>query len=160
MNKVRVCKIFTFDSAHQLVGHKAKCANVHGHTYKMEVQVEGPTIGQENTSDEGFVIDFSDLKLVVNELLIDRLDHAFIAKGDEPILPTLVSTNSKVAILGFRSTCENMAMYATWILKKAGIPVYSVKVWETPTGWAEVLASEIPESGPTYKMYGGCDHGE
>lgn len=41
LNEVSVCKIFTFDAAHQLVGHKGKCSNLHGHTYKLEVVLKG-----------------------------------------------------------------------------------------------------------------------
>lgn len=167
---VTVCKTFTFDSSHQLIGHKGKCANVHGHTYKLEVTVKGPTIKKPTSdealtleeyegrlSDEGFVIDFGDLKSIVKDIIVDKLDHAFIAAGDEPILETLIASGSKVAQLGFRTTVENMAMYVCWKLREHDVPVYSVKMWETPTGWAEVFASDIPLTGPDYRKVGSCD---
>ncbi|WP_240666731.1 6-carboxytetrahydropterin synthase QueD [Longirhabdus pacifica] len=157
MNEVNVCKIFTFDSAHQLVGHKGKCANLHGHTYKLEVELKGKLHGPEHQSDEGFVIDFSDVKSMVKELLVDQLDHSFIAMGNEPALASLKESGSKVTELGFRTTAENMAMYMCHQLKLAKLPVYAVKLWETPNSWAQVLASEIPESGPNYRTIGGCD---
>lgn len=156
--QVTVTKIFTFDSAHQLVGHKAKCANVHGHTYKLEVTLKGPVITKEQSvSDDGFVMDFTDLKEIVKELVVDPMDHAFIAKGDEPILEVVKASGSKFYELGFRSTCENMSLYICHLLKQNNVPVHSVKLWETPTGWAEAFADDLPENGPIYNRAGGCD---
>lgn len=157
LGEVSVCKIFTFDSAHQLIGHKGKCSNLHGHTYKLEVVLKGKPLAEEGHSDEGFVIDFGDIKAAVQEILINHLDHAFLAMGNEPVLETLQQTGSKVALLSFRTTAENMAAYMAFRLKQAALPVYSVKLWETPTSWAEALAADIPEDGPLYRLYGGCD---
>lgn len=155
--KVSVGKIWTFDSSHQLVGHFGKCANLHGHTYKLEVILKDHPNTVIGNTDEGFVMDFYHLKKIVGEKIVDRLDHAFLAKGDEPALPVLQETGAKVVVLGFRSTCENMAQYICWNLMQAGLPVHAVRVWETPTGWAEMLADDMPASGPTYNKYGSCD---
>lgn len=149
-NNVTVCKILTFDSSHQLLHHKGKCANVHGHTYKLEVLLKGQPIQEIETSDEGFVIDFSELKSVIKKELIDDLDHAFLAQGNEPIIEQLQNSGSKLCVLGFRTTVENLASYICWRLKELELPVYSIRLWETPTGWAEVLASDISEEGPFY----------
>ncbi|SET29402.1 6-carboxytetrahydropterin synthase QueD [Paenibacillus sp. NFR01] len=157
LNEVSVCKIFTFDAAHQLIGHKGKCSNLHGHTYKLEVVLKGVPVTEPGHSDEGFVIDFGDIKALVRQSLVDRLDHAFLAKGDEPVLETLQSSGSKVALLSFRTTVENMAAYIAYKLKQAALPLYSVKLWETPTSWAEVLAADVPADGPSYRLHGGCD---
>lgn len=157
MNEVIVAKIFTFDCAHQLVGHNGKCANLHGHTYKLEVKIKGPLQTQENVSSEGFVMDFADLKKIVNKLIIDQLDHAFLAMGNEPALQTLQASGSKVALLGFRTTAENLALYICHTLKTAGLPMYAVILWETPSSYAEVHATEIPAEGPSYRLLGGCD---
>jgi len=174
-NEVIVGKIFTFDSSHQLVGHNGKCANLHGHTYKLEVMLKGipkqhpgqfdfskgPISDyQKNVSDEGFVIDFADLKKIVKELIVDKLDHAFIARGDEPALIVAKYTQIKHVVLGFRTTVENMARYICWCLMKAGLPMYCVRLWETPTSWAEVYAKDIDiEKGPNYTTAGVCDLG-
>lgn len=156
--EVTVCKSFTFDSAHQLVGHKGKCSNLHGHTYKLEVMLKGVPSSEEGASDEGFVMDFSDIKEIVKERIIGRLDHAFMATGNEPVLETLLATGSKVARLGFRTTAENLVCYIAHELITAGLPLYAVRLWETPTSWAEVKAADIPEEGPVYRLHGGCDH--
>lgn len=153
-----VTKEFTFDSAHQLVGHDGKCANVHGHTYRLEIALRGKVVDKEGHPKEGFVIDFSDLKKVAKDLIVDKLDHAFIAKGDEPALETLRENGSKVAVLGFRTTCENMSQYICWKLWQEGLPVHYVRLWETPTGSAISYIDELLDSGgPQYNTIGGCD---
>lgn len=159
MNQVRVCKIFTFDAAHQLEGHKGKCANVHGHTYKLEVIVSGVPITADNPAEEGFVMDFGDIKEVVKEKIVDVLDHSFLAMGNEPGFEALRHTGSKISQLGFRTTAENLCLFICHTLRSSGLPMYSVRVWETPTSYAEVLAAEIPVSGPVYRTVGVCDIG-
>ena len=68
----RVTRTFTFEAAHQLPWHQGKCKNLHGHTYRLEVSVEGP-VGQQ-----GIVYDFADLDKVVRREIIDRLDHRYL----------------------------------------------------------------------------------
>lgn len=157
MNEVSVCKIFTFDSAHQLIGHRGKCANVHGHTYKLEVVLKAALITETGASDEGFLMDFSQLKAIVNEKIIDHLDHAFLAAGNEPVLKSLRESGSKIAQLGFRTTAENLAAYICWRLREHGLPVFTVKLWETGSAWAEVAAADISPEGPVYHRIGDCD---
>lgn len=162
MAEVVVTKEYTFDSSHQLVGHDGKCANLHGHTYRVEVALKDTVIRDEdllskNGAKSGFVMDFTDLKKIVKTGLIDKLDHAFLAKGDEPVLETLKATGSKLVVLGFRTTCENMAMYMVHWMRKHDLPVHYVRVWETPTGSAICYDEDLPLSGPTYNTIGGCD---
>ena len=73
---IKTTKSFTFDAAHFLPNHKGKCANMHGHTYRLDVTVVGNqgklSLGG---SDEGMVIDFADLKAAVKVEVIDKMDH-------------------------------------------------------------------------------------
>lgn len=64
-----VSKEFTFDSAHFLTKYHGKCENLHGHTYRLRVTVEGPV------QKDGMVVDFKELKTVVKERVIDKYDH-------------------------------------------------------------------------------------
>lgn len=143
-NELTICKIFTFDSSHQLINHKGKCANVHGHTYKLEIHLKGPTYDASSPSNEGFVIDFTELKMIIKREIVDPMDHAFLAQGNEPIYEVLLNSGSKVFLLGFRTTVENLTRFICWKLIQLKLPVYLVRLWETPTGWAEVLAQDIP----------------
>ena len=64
-----VSKDFTFDSAHFLTKYHGKCENLHGHTYKLRVTVEGPV------QEDGMGMDFKDLKTLAKEKVIERYDH-------------------------------------------------------------------------------------
>lgn len=175
-NEVIVGKIFTFDSSHQLIGHCGKCANVHGHTYKLEVLLKGAPMEVETSpqdvengfahesvyvrevSNEGFVMDFYELKQLVNHYIVDKMDHAFLARGDEPVLATIKETGVKVFELGFRTTVENMSRFICWTLLRVGLPVHAIRLWETPTGWAETLAEDIDYTRPlSFSDKGQCD---
>lgn len=150
-------KEFTFDSAHQLVGHDGKCANLHGHTYRLEVALKDTPIISEGPK-EGFVMDFGDLKRIVKEHIVDKLDHAFIAQGNEPALDQLKESGTKVVELGFRTTVENMAQFICWKLNELGVPVHYVRMWETPTGSAIVYLEDLKKTnGPVYRQTGACD---
>lgn len=67
-----LCRDFKFDAAHNLIHYHGKCERLHGHTYRLRVVLEG------EPDAEGMVFDFVDLKRAVNELVLDRLDHAYI----------------------------------------------------------------------------------
>src|SRR5258708_40187253 len=68
-------KTFHFEAAHQLPGHRGKCARLHGHSYRLEVTLRGPIKDAPGHSDHGMVMDFSDLSQIVRASIIERLDH-------------------------------------------------------------------------------------
>lgn len=69
---MEITKIFTFDSAHYLTDYHGKCEKLHGHTYKLEITIEGPV--QKN----GMVLDFGILKSLVQAHILDHLDHKLL----------------------------------------------------------------------------------
>jgi len=71
---MKVCKMFTFDAAHYLPSYEGKCRNLHGHTWKLEVEVSSDELIQEG-SETGMVVDFAKVKDVVNREVINKLDH-------------------------------------------------------------------------------------
>jgi len=66
-------KQFEFHAAHHLPDHEGKCKQVHGHGYVLEVEITGPI--QSEGSENGMIMDFGKLKEIVNETIIDALDH-------------------------------------------------------------------------------------
>ncbi|BFQ92583.1 6-carboxytetrahydropterin synthase QueD [Gallibacterium anatis] len=137
---LKVAKEFSFDMAHLLDGHDGKCQNLHGHTYKLQVIVSGET--EDNGAKKGMVIDFADLKRVVNELIISPMDHAFIydqsSERETKIAQLLQQLNSKTFALPVRSTAENLAQFIFQRLQEnVGFHLHSVRLWETPTSFAE-----------------------
>ena len=115
---VEVTKEFTFDSCHQLLSYVGDCARLHGHTYKLQVTLKG------TLNDIGMVVDFKDLKKIVKEGVINMFDH--------------YNLNDK---MNFNTTAENMSVFifdiVTVALLNSSVEVTSVKLWETPTSFAE-----------------------
>src|SRR5579884_3719011 len=68
-------KTFRFEAAHHLPFHRGKCARPHGHSYRLEVSLRGPVKECPEQSDHGMVMDFGDLSRIVQEAVIERLDH-------------------------------------------------------------------------------------
>jgi len=116
MRRISVTKIFTFDAAHRLNDYDGPCANIHGHTYKLEV-----TVGVHELDYQDMVIDFSRLKEIVENVVLERFDHVFI--------------NDQV---NYNPTAENMALDIHHSLCAAGLNVDKIRLWETPTSYAEV----------------------
>lgn len=106
-------KEFEFDAAHNLVHYHGKCENLHGHTYKLVVKLEG------QPDEEGMIFDFVELKSIVNEKIINKFDHAYL--------------NNMIP----QPTAENIAIY-TWEnlekhINRDNCRLYEVEVWETKT---------------------------
>lgn len=135
----KIAKEFSFDMAHMLDGHDGKCQNLHGHTYKLQVEVTGELV--ESGAKSGMVIDFSDLKAVVKHEILDKMDHAFIfdstSERECQVAELLTSLNSKNFGIPMRTTAENMAKYMFDRLQEAGLPVSLIRLWETPTSYCE-----------------------
>jgi len=109
MKKMQVTKEFEFDAAHQLVNYDGKCENLHGHRWKVQVTVQAPL------KKNGIAFDFTKLKEIVEERVIKKLDHAYL--------------NDFFA----QPSTENIAIWVWNNLKE--LPLYEVKVWESPTSW-------------------------
>jgi 6-pyruvoyltetrahydropterin/6-carboxytetrahydropterin synthase len=121
-------KTFHFEAAHFLPGHRGKCARPHGHSYKLEVTVRGSVRQAPGASDDGMVMDFDDLSQVVQQAVLERLDHQDLN-----------------AVTGVRTTAENLAYWIWEALIRAGLPetlLYRVCLWETAQGRVEITAAE------------------
>lgn len=129
-----VSKQCTFDAAHVLTNHGGQCKNLHGHTYRVIVEVA------EGAEDHDMVIDFKDLKQVIRDVILERFDHAFIfdeASVSECEIAAVIAKHGMRSVgLPFRSTAENLAHYFFKELS-ARVNVASVKVYETPESCAE-----------------------
>lgn len=131
-----VVKELTVDTAHMLSNYDGKCNNLHGHTYKIKVAVEGNVVND-------MVLDFNVIKEV-----FDKYDHAIVFAGEEEREPfeegllNLVQTYKKKHLVlpsAMRPTAENMAKLAIDQLRVAmqnQARSIAVEVWETPTSYA------------------------
>lgn len=140
-----ITKQIEWDMGHRVVNHKSKCRNLHGHRYKMEVCLEGSLVDINGSSDEGMVMDFSDVKAVAVKYIHDILDHGFMVWDKDKVLVKFFKVNEdqKHIIVTFTPTAENIAKWSFETLDKqykdvygTGLKLLEVKVWETPTSLA------------------------
>lgn len=155
MGKVSITKEFSWDMAHILAGHEGLCKNLHGHTYKMQIEVtrKSEDVIMSEINCKGMVIDFKDLKQLVKDKIVEPLDHAFMYWVNSPeqleheIAEILIKNERKVARVNYRPTAEEMAMdFFTTLTKELlllNLELRAVKVWETPTSFAEVKGEYI-----------------
>jgi len=146
MAKIRLTKEFKFEMAHALLGYDGPCKNIHGHSYYLYVTVRGNTIFNNNSSQNGMVMDFTELKEIVKTEITDRLDHALALNENTPkeIINSLKSFDNLV-LLPYQPTCENMLIdFASRIIKKlpSHISLFSLKLCETVTSSAEWFADD------------------
>ncbi|APC39572.1 6-carboxytetrahydropterin synthase QueD [Clostridium estertheticum] len=133
----------SFDSAHFLSGYEGKCANIHGHRWKVEVEVQSETLTKGGQL-EGMVIDFGDLKRDVKSMA-DSYDHALIVQIGSMRDETLNCINQdgfKVILVDFRTTAENFAKFFFKKMKDKGYNVKRTTVYETPNNSASYEESE------------------
>lgn len=151
---VRISKEVQFDAGHRVPNHKSKCRNPHGHRYRVVVHCEGTIIETPGASDEGMLVDFSDLKTIMTERIHDVLDHGFIVyENDLDMLNCLAhsrvhGTDDQWKVIVFPSipTAENIALWCWNQIDKAikesfgsNLWLYMVEVWETPTSCAKYM---------------------
>ncbi len=124
-----------FEAAHLLNGHPGECRNLHGHTYRVVVEV-----AQRPDEDGDMVMDFKDLKAVLRDVILDRFDHAFLydqrAPEEREIAAVLSRLELRAVPLPFRTTAENLARHFFEALAER-VAVICVSVYETPESCAE-----------------------
>jgi len=143
MSKIRITKQFSFETGHALFGYDGKCKNVHGHSYKLSVTVIGSPITDRNNVKFGMVIDFSDLKKIVKEDIVDIFDHATVFNATTPHLELaneLKSRGHHVILVDYQPTSENMVVDFAQKIKSRlpkTVQLHSLRLQETETSFAE-----------------------
>jgi 6-pyruvoyltetrahydropterin/6-carboxytetrahydropterin synthase len=148
MSKIRITKQFSFETGHALYGYDGKCKNVHGHSYKLSVTVIGTPILDNSNVKFGMVIDFSDLKKIVREEIVDLFDHASVFNKNTPhveLAKELSNRGHHVILVDYQPTSENMVIdFAKKISDRLpnDIQLHSLKLQETESSFAEWYASD------------------
>ncbi|MCO6432290.1 MAG: 6-carboxytetrahydropterin synthase QueD [Deltaproteobacteria bacterium] len=129
------------DMGHRVPNHKSKCRNLHGHRYGIEVGVKGPVQSASNSSDEGMVMDFGDLKDILRREIDAKYDHGFMMYEGDPLADTFKQlTGQKIIYVPFIPTAENFARFLYESLDAEiaalGLSLAFVKIWETPNSVA------------------------
>jgi len=137
-----------FDAGHRIPSHKSQCRNLHGHRYAIEITLSGDIIHADNVSEDGMVMDFSDVKAIAHKAVVGPWDHAFLVyRGDNAVLEFLDSLpDHKTVVMDCVPTAENMAAEAFRILDALYQDTYGnhlrlerVRLYETPNSWADAL---------------------
>lgn len=148
MSSIRITKQFSFETGHALYGYDGKCRNVHGHSYKLSVTVIGEPITDSSHVKFGMVIDFSDLKKIIKEEIVDVFDHATVFNKNTPhveLAKELSDRGHSVLLVDYQPTSEMMVIdFAAKIKSRLpkNIGLFSLKLQETDTSFAEWFASD------------------
>lgn len=118
-----LAKDFVFDAAHNLIHYHGKCERLHGHTYRLRIVLEG------KPDSEGMIMDFCELKEIVKDKVISRLDHAYI--------------NDIIT----QPSAENITLWV-WnelnsLLMRDNCRLYEVHIWETESSRVILRASDF-----------------
>jgi len=137
-----------FDAGHRIPNHNSQCKHLHGHRYALEITLSGDIINTEGQSEQGMVMDFSDVKRIAQEKLVQVWDHAFLVyRGDQMVCDFLATLpDHKTVILDVVPTAENLAQAAFDILNPAYQDSYGnhlrlerIRLFETPNNWADCV---------------------
>ncbi len=151
---VRITKKFTFEAGHALYNYDGKCKNLHGHSYQLYVTVIGTPITDTTNPKCGMVLDFGDLKQIVQREIIEVFDHAIAFNAHTPhaaLADELIAQGHRVIKLPYQPTSENMVVdFAMRIQKQLPphVKVHTVRLHETENSYAEWnLADNTPLFG-------------
>ncbi len=139
---ISVTREFSFEMAHALENYDGACREIHGHSYRLFITIEGTPNTTPNSPKEGMVMDFGELKALVNERVVDRFDHALLLR-DTPSNRTLKEVmNQKwrnIELTLYQPTCENMVLFIVDELSDKlpqGVELAKVKLYETAKSYA------------------------
>lgn len=150
MAKLSITKIFTFEAAHILKGYDGLCANIHGHSYRLEVTVFSPGSNVEpgcflhspDNPKNGMLFDFSELKKRVNQAVIEPFDHSLILNRETAgdLTKVLQEHSLRVVCVPYQPTSENLLIDMAGRLQKVlpqGIHLKKLRLYETATSYTD-----------------------
>ena len=148
---MRITRRLEFDAGHRIPNHASQCRHLHGHRYAIEVTLSGPVMATAGAADEGMVLDFSAVKAIAQDAVVDAWDHAFLAwRHDDTIVNFLASIpGHKTVLFDAPPTAEHLAQMAYRLLDQryrnrygARLALERVRIYETPNCWADAMRSE------------------
>lgn len=146
MAVIRLTKEFSFEMAHILDGYDGACKNVHGHSYKLAVTVIGEPISDPKSPKFGMVMDFGQLKTIVNKLVINQFDHVLMVSNNSEILKQKDNLAlGKVVAVNFQPTCEKLLEHIAKLIQgelPKEVKLHHIKLHETANSFAEWFASD------------------
>ncbi len=148
MAKIRITKEFKFETAHALKGYDGLCKHIHGHSYELFVTVIGQPIEDESSPKLGMVMDFGDLKKIVKEEVVDKMDHCLVLNNKGSKAEALKKSDEmfdRVIAVPYQPTSEMMLVdFAERIKPRLpqNIKLHHMILRETVTSYAEWFADD------------------
>jgi len=137
-----VTKIFQFEMAHAIYGYPGACKNIHGHSYELHVTVSENKKKRSYIPDTGFIIDFKELKKIVNTHIIQALDHKLILSKYYLSENSSIYQQDNLVSWDSEPTAENLLLYIHSVIcdnLPKGISLVKLKLYETKDSYAEWL---------------------
>lgn len=141
---IRVTKRFHFEMAHALRCHDGLCGHIHGHSYVLDVTLAGVPRQEEDHPKDGMVIDFAELKALVNKAVVGHYDHALVLHEKDRALVggpgPAEGLFGRTHFTPWQPSCENVLLDIVGRLQRIlpqGEVLYGVRLQETATSWAE-----------------------
>ncbi len=148
---MRITRRLEFDAGHRIPNHSSQCRHLHGHRYAIEITLSGPVVATAGAADEGMVMDFSAVKAIAQQHVVDPWDHAFLTwKRDDVVVAFLAGLpGHKTVLFDAPPTAEHLAQTAFVLLDQQYMKQYGgdlrlerVRLYETPNCWADALRGE------------------
>lgn len=157
MTLITVSKQIELDAGHRVPFHASKCKNLHGHRYKIQVDLTAPDVirSEKKSSESGMVMDFGLIKVVLMSVIHDVYDHSLILWNQDPIWNDLrfkamireyqqnvipipvIPTAEELARYWAKSFCREWETRLGEQHREIGVTLKRFRVWETPNSYAD-----------------------
>ena len=138
---ISVTKIFRFETAHAIYGYDGPCKYIHGHSYVLHVTVASSVAGNEDfIKKPGFVVDFKLLKKIVQETIVQKLDHRLILSKEYLNANPTLKSQENMEVWEMEPSAENILFFSKKTIDKAlpeGIKLVRLRIYETADSFAE-----------------------
>ena len=147
----KLTRTFTFDAAHRVMNEKAKCFNLHGHTFRIDV-----TFRYSEKSALGYAIDFKEIKRLAGTWIDEKFDHAILLNPlDEEVIALCEKNSWRMYLMGLgekddvNPSAENIASEVFYCLDyifkenfDRTIVVENIRLYETASCWVDVDSAD------------------
>ena len=127
----KVTETIEFCYGHRLLRYQGKCAHLHGHNGRVEIELTSPSL-----DDQSMVADFSEISRIVRGFIDQNLDHRMLLHKDDPLVPVLRQHDEPVFLMDLDPTAEAIARLIYDYAAAQGLKVSQVRLWETDSSVA------------------------
>jgi len=142
---LQITKIFRFEMAHAIHNYTGRCKNIHGHSYELHVTVASVDHDKNHIAGTGFIMDFKELKQLVNATVINKFDHKLLLSGEYIQSNPSLANQDNLCVWEAEPTAENLLIYIRQNIQQ-GLPpdiqLVKLKLYETNDSYAEWISDK------------------